>query len=378
MRRKLGYLDLRIIESLTIHGPRNLASVARKLDISSGRLRKRLKRLHSNIFLRFATNIYHTYLGLKKAVVFAEAEPGYEELLFKGLKTNDFWIFVSRCYGMNEGCFGIYTIPRGHENDFEQFYEELQKTGVARAVQVLWSTCFHSVNSICSWFEPESRNWDFHWNKWVEEVTIEETELPSTLVDPEEWPVKADEIDVFILKELEKDARISFVDLAKKLGVSPQLVGYHYRNHLEKRGLIESFNVSLYYFERAISDLLFFIFEFDDGENLAKFASSLLDKPFVRGLGKILRENALLGYIYLPRVEFANFINSLAKLIKMGHLKSYRYIIQHLRKASRQTISYEYFKAGSWIYDHQKHIENLHNMVRESVRGRNLEKLVDV
>ena len=89
MRQELDHLDLTIIESLATYGPRNLAKVARKLNMPPGTLRKRLKHLHSHIFLRFGINIYHTYLGLKKAVVFAETIPGYEDLLFKSLKTNE-------------------------------------------------------------------------------------------------------------------------------------------------------------------------------------------------------------------------------------------------------------------------------------------------
>lgn len=366
MQQKLDHLDLRIIENLAIYGPRNLANIARKLDMAPRTVRKRLKHLLSNIFLRFGINIYHTYLGLKKAVIFAEAIPGYEDLLFKSLKTNDFWIYISRCYGMNESCFAVYTIPKKHESDFEQFLEELQKMGVARNIRVFWSTCFQSVHSFCNWFDSKSENWDFQWNKWLQEIPAEGTELPYTLVDPEEWPIKGDEIDVFILKELEKDATISFVGLAKKLEMSPQLVRYHYRNHLKRRDLIESFSVSVYHFDISSSDRFFFIFRFDDRENLAKFASSMLDKPFVKVLGKILEENTLFGYIYLPKLEFTKFIDSLAKLIRLGLLKSYQYVIQHFGKASRQTISYEYFKDGSWVYDHKKHIENLHNLVKET------------
>ena len=365
MRQELDHLDLKIFESLATYGPRSLAKVARKVDMPAGTLRKRLKRLLSHIFLRLRINIYHTYLGLKKTVVFAEAFPGHEDLLFRSLKANDFWIYVSRCYGMNEGCFAVYTIPEGHENDFEQFLEEFQKMGVARNVRVFWSTCFQSVHSFCKWFDTKSGNWDFQWNKWLEEIPVEGTKLPYTLVDPEEWPIKGDEIDVFILKELEKDATISFVELAKKLKTSPQLVGYHYRNHLRKKGLIESFSVDVYHFDITGSDRFFFIFGFDNRQSLAQFASSLLDKPFARVVGKILGENALFGYIYLPKLEFAKFIDVLAKFIRMGYLKSYRYVIQHPGKASRETIPYQCFKDGAWIYDHGKYMRNLHELMKE-------------
>ncbi len=34
-------------------------------------------------------------------------------------------------------------------------------------------------------------------------------------------------------------------------------------------------------------------------------------------------------------------------------------MIQDLDKTVRQTISYEYFEKGSWIYEHDKHIQRL-------------------
>jgi DNA-binding Lrp family transcriptional regulator len=373
MVEKLDILDLRILEGLGVHGSRNVTDVARKLGIPTETMRKRLKRMPSRIFLRFYVNIYHTNLGLKKALVFAEAIPGYEDLLFSCLKANDFWMYVSRCYGMNEGCHGLYIIPKDHWSDFERFAYQLEKLGVARNVQIFWSTCFQSVHSRTNWFDEQSKNWAFQWDKWIEEIPNKDTKLPYTLIDPEDWPVRVDEIDVFILKEMEKNPRISLSDLAKMLGVSQQLVEYHYRKHVLERGLIESFDVFSFHFDTAISDMFVFIFKFDSMERLARFAKSLLDKPFVGGLGKILGENMMVADVYLPRLEFRNFIDALAKLIRNGLLQSYNYVILDLRKVQRQTISYEYFKDGSWIYDHNKHIQNL----KDLVEGTELEQGVD-
>jgi DNA-binding Lrp family transcriptional regulator len=287
------------------------------------------------------------------------------------MKTHDFWIAVARCYGMFEGCVGVYTIPKDHCAEFEQFLDEVKNLGVARSVEVFWSTCFQTVHSRCNWFDQKSENWNFDWDEWIKEIPTEGTVLPYTLVDPEDFPVKGDVLDVLILKEMEKDATIDFTDLAEKLGVSSQLVQYHYHNHVVRKGLIESFEVTAFHFGRTLSDFLFFIFKFDDGKKLAKFALSLVDKPFASGLGKILGENALFGYMYLPKSEFRRFLNALSKLVMLGFVKSYRYVIQDLEASSRQTISYEYFKSGSWIYDHKKHIQNLKRLgIERQVRHR--------
>jgi len=366
MPKRFDLLDVKILESLGIHGPRNITSIARKMGVPAETIRKRLKRIHSKNFLRTHVNIYHTNLGLKKAVVFAEAIPGYEDLLFESLKINNFWIYLSRCYGMNEGCLGIYTIPRNHCTDFKQFLSELGRLKVAREIDLYWSTCFQSVNLRCNWFDSASKSWNFRWDKWIEEMPTQTTRLPFTLVDPPDFPVEGDETDVLILKELEKDATVSFTKLAKMLGISPQLIRYHFYEHLVERKLIEGFEISVFPFDRAVSDMFYFVFKFDNGEKLAKFALSLMDKPFVHTLGKILEEYALIANLYMPKAEFRKFMDILSRLVKSGFLQSYFYVIQDLNKTLRQTISYEYFKNRGWIYEHEKHIKSIQDLVKRN------------
>lgn len=359
--QKFDTLDLRMMEGLGFYGPRNITKLARKLNIPAETLRKRLRRIRSKIFLY--TNVYCTNLGLKKAIVNVQAIPGREQLLFDCLKMNDFWMYVNRCYGFNEGCLGIYGIPQEHAHEFEDFIFELKKLRVSVDARILWSTCFQPIHARCNWFSSKEAEWVFPWDEWIDEIPTRTTELPYTLIDPPAFPVMADEIDVLILKELEKDPTVSLTDLAKMFGISQQLAEYHYRKHILARGLLESFDVLDFRFDIRASDMFFFFLTFGSWEKLARFASSLLDKPFALGLGKVLGEKGLIAHIYLPKLEFRNFVDSLSNLINMGFLESYNYVIQDLRKAQRQTISYEYFKNGDWIYDHKKHIQNLKDLV---------------
>jgi hypothetical protein len=117
-------------------------------------------------------------------------------------------------------------------------------------------------------------------------------------------------------------------------------------------------------FDRATSDMFFFIFKFGDSEKTGKFARSLLDKPFVFILGKILNENSLVSQICLPRHEFRNFIDALSKLARVNLLENYEYVLQDLRpgKWSRETIPYGLFKNGRWTYEHSQHVKALHDL----------------
>jgi len=376
MRNKLDLLDIRIVESLGEHGPRNISEIAKKLHVARGTVLARMRRMSSSFYLRMSANVYHTNIGLRKAVVFAKATPGNEDLLFNCMKVNKFYIYLSRCYGMFEGALGVYVIPKDQCTEFEQFIQEIKKLGIAQDADLSWSTCFHTVNRTTNWFDSTSEKWTFPWDEWIDEVRTEEAVLPYTLVDPEDFPMKADETDLFILKEMEKNAAIDLVDIARKLGRSLQILRYHYKEHVEKKGLLEVFQIFFLPFDQAVSDMLFFVFKFDDHEKLAKFARSLLDKPFVYIVGKILGQNALISQVYLPRQEFRRFVDSLSRLVRTGFLQNYDYVIQDLRpeKWSRATIPFEFFKDGSWTYDHNGHLKGLHDIVEKYSSDHDLTK----
>jgi DNA-binding Lrp family transcriptional regulator len=362
MPANLDSRDIEVLEGLAEYGPRNISKVARELDMPRGTVVSRIGRMSSLFFLNLGTTVYHTNLGLKKAVVFAKAIPGQEELLFNCLKVNKFYIYLSRCFGRFEGCVGIYVIPVEHAAEFKDFIEEVERMGVTKNIELFWSTCFHTVNLTRNWFDGEGGTWVFPWEEWLEEVSSADDELPYTLKDPEAFPLRADETDMFIIGELEKDATVSLASIARKLGTSLQNIRYHYETHVVKRGLIETFQMAILPFDRSTSDMLFFTFKFGDKQKMSKFARSLLNKPFVFILGKVLNENSLVSQIYLPRQEFRNFIDALSSLARAHLLESYDYVLQDLRvgKWSRETIPYQFFKNGAWIYKHSQHVQALH------------------
>lgn len=362
MRKRLTALDVRILQTLCDVGPRNLSKVARAAGISRKKLDSRLKRMQSNpkVFLRVLTDIYHTNLGLRKAVVVLEAEPGMEQLLFDCLLTNGFWLYVSRSYGMGEGCTAIYTIPIEHCKEFEEFIHEMKRSGIAKNVEIYWSTCFQGGRITADWFDSQNGDWVFRWDDWIREVQTQTIDLPYTLKEPKSYPILADETDIRMLMKLEKDATKSLTEIARSLGISRQLAHFHFKNHLIERNLIEGYQIfAMLYGDSAFVMVLFKI-SFHDYEKLAKFARSLLDKFFFIMSGKILGENAILMEVFLPTDEFRRFIDALSKLAKMKLIRSYKYAIQDLRVRHRQTISGEFFNGKSWIYDHKDQMEILH------------------
>jgi DNA-binding Lrp family transcriptional regulator len=363
---KIDETDVMILEGLSLLGPRNLSPIAEHLGMPPSTVRYRVKRMLSDSILFLHLNPYHTYMGLKKAIVFVEAAPGYEDVLLDCLRVNDFWLFLCRIYGPYEGCGGIWTVPKEKADDFEAFLQSLLNLGVAGSVEVNWSTCFEGVPVQSRWFSIEEKSWTFNWDEWTKEVETIEGDLPPTLVEPDDWPIKVDYEDLLIIKELEKDGRATLTDISKTLGIPLEKVKYHFREHVSKRGLIEGYQVEIYRFPSLASEYLFFKFEFDSHEKMAKFALSLHDKPFPFWLGKVLGENALMSHVYLPRREFRRFIEALSTLIKRGLLKRYHYVIEDMFKVWRETIPYEHFENGRWNYNNREQQNELKKLLEKN------------
>jgi DNA-binding Lrp family transcriptional regulator len=197
----------------------------------------------------------------------------------------------------------------------------------------------------------------------MRDVQMQKTDLPYTLMESKSYSICADEIDVQMLMKLEADATRSVKEIAEMLGISRQLAQFHYKEHLIARRLIEGYEVFVMRYGDSLSVMVYCVVSFHDYETFARFARSLLNKFFVITMGKVLGENALIVEVFLPIDEFRNFIDALSRLAKMKLVKSYRYAMQDLRIRSRQTFSAEFFKDGSWIYDHKKHMETLQQKV---------------
>jgi DNA-binding Lrp family transcriptional regulator len=360
---KLHSRDVKILEGLALYNPRNISKLAAKLNMPNASLRRRISYLRSHFSLLLLGSIYHTHIGLRKVVVFAESKPGYEEILYECLKANDYWLYVSQCIGVPK-CLAIYGIPRGKEKKFKEFLSRFEELNLACNIKSFWSTCFQNINVTSIWFDNSSEEWIFPWDSWLKEVLTNEGKLPYTLIDPDDYPQKADWIDIMILKELEKDCTIKFKELAKMLGISLQGVKYHFENHVIKEKMFEGPQIVAEHYKASSPDTYYFRFVFKNHKNLAKFACSLRDKPFARVMGKVYGDNQLFVQVYLPRQQLRNFTETLSKLVRTGFLDTYEYVILDLTKTKRETIPYQFFKDNHWLYDHEMFLTKLQSTVK--------------
>ena len=362
---KLDYKDLLLVESLGEYGPRNILRIAKKLGMPESSIRYRIKRLKEKGLLYMHANVYHTNIGLKKGVVFVDANPRYRQHIHRFIDANDYWIQMDYIHGRKEGVYVLFTVPDENFDKLRSFLNELVKTEVILDYELFESTCYHRVNPRTNWYDVENKKWRFEWSRLISDVENESTELPVTLRDPKGFPILADETDVFILKELEKDPTISFRELGMKIGTTPQNIKYHYDHHIIGNFLLEDYTIFIARYDPKTSVILHFILDFPNSKMLAKTANAFMKRPFSEIMGKILRQNKLILFSYIPITEYANMLETMNYMAEMGYITRYKYYIAlPTEKGHRETIPYKLFRDKHWLYKHEEYIDRIYEVFR--------------
>jgi hypothetical protein len=301
-------------------------------------------------------------LGLQRAVVFLEANTGYENDILNYSKIHDYWVFQCSIYGRFDGCAGFWNIPIGDEEKFIEFFNTLVELGVVRDYHLHWTTDPQYPGISSKWYRIQDKTWFYNWDEFFTEVSTEDGEnISEILRDPIEYTPKIDTTDLQIIKELEKNAKLTLPEISKLLDIPLSKIKYHYNEHIIKKGLISGYQVEIYRFPFPLCEILFFIFDFDNSRDMNNFISAFIDKPIAINISKIIGQNSFVSQVYLPKWELRNFIKLLSRLTKLGYMKRYWYYIQDMYESWRVTIPIEKYDDG-WAYKHEKYIDLIKKM----------------
>jgi len=362
MLRYLKMLDVtnaKILEGLGKHGPRNILALAKSIGLPPTTVAFRVKKLMKEGLLETRTNLDYSRLGLMKAVLIAESKPGQKKKLRQVIDNLDYWTYLVRCYGKYDGYYAIFAFPSAHKKELEEYLDIAAELKYLSRYIIYWTTNFTEVAPNFDWFDFKSKSWNFQWKHWIEEIQNASEKLAKELMDPESYPIRADETDVFILKELEKDGTAKFTELAEVANMTPQGVRYRYNKHIVGRDLLTDYEVATLPYPLPTSEMCSFIIDFEKEEKLAKFVNSLQRKPFIFSYAKAIGRNSIVVHTYTPKTEFSKFLDSMNRVTEKKLTRSFLYVTLDGASSQRQTISYEFFRENQWAYPHEEKLEML-------------------
>jgi DNA-binding Lrp family transcriptional regulator len=363
VERQLDPTNAKILSAMWRFSPRNLLRVSRQTKIPFTSVYHRVAKLEAKNG-RIAYLIpRNSKLGLVRTVAFVTSRAGSEEHVTRALKIPNLW----RCINPCEGTFthlSVHTVPINHVKDFKGYFRELVDSGLITRFRLIETGDYVPNFPDFKYYDTHRRVWTFPWSRWI--LLLKRGKPIRQMQDPEDYPLLADLKDMIIVKELEKNARKSFADLAPMLGITLQGVKYRYDRRLVPSGIVQYFDYDVRCYPVEISACHEVMLEFTTTEIMNKFFSFIDELFFVVGVGKVVRRNTLIARTYLPQSQVANMFAFFSEMAKSSMISAYSSVRLDLVGRETQTISYELFEdERGWTVDFRHCISELHELAKE-------------
>jgi DNA-binding Lrp family transcriptional regulator len=359
--KKLDKTNVKILSAMWKYGPRNLLEVSRRTGIPFTSVYHRVAKLETKSKRIAALIPRVSALGLARVVVLVSANPGCEAKVTDALKVPNYWRSVNRCEGVFTH-FSVQLIPAKFLKQFRQYMARLQELGLIAKPTIIPTGEYvpNFPNFDC--YNPANNEWTFKWSHWLKAMGKKPTE---TIDDPEDYDIRVDKKDMLIVKELEKNGRKSFAELAPLLGISLQGVKYHYDKKLVPTGVVKYFGFDVWPYPEEVSAHHEILLNFKNPLDMNRFYSLARELFFVLGITKVLNQNELIVRTYTLQNLVPDLLNFLSTMAQEGHLESYAAIRQNFVDKDLRTIPYElYDERVGWVFNRKKYFAELSKLAR--------------
>jgi DNA-binding Lrp family transcriptional regulator len=367
--KQLDRTNVKILSTMWKYGPRNLLEVSRRTGIPFTSVYHRVAKLEAKSKRVAALIPQVSALGLERVLVLVAANPGREDKVTAALKLPKYWCSVNRCEGVFTH-FSVQLVPTKFLKQFKQYVKRLQELDLVSKHTIISTGEYIPNFPNFGYYSPSNNEWTFQWGTWLAALKKKPTQA---IEDPESYAIRADEKDMLIVKELEKNGRKSFAELAPLLGISLQGVKYHYDKKLIPSGIVKYFGFDVLPFPKEVSAYHEILLNFRSSQDMNRFFSLMRELFFVLGVCKVLNRTELVVRTYILQNLVPSLFTFLSEMAKQGHLESYSTIRQNFVDSEVQTIPYElYSEDEGWDFNLKKSLVELSKLARTATIRRHV------
>ncbi len=359
--KQLDRTNIKILTAMRKFGPRNLLEVSRRTRIPFTSVYHRVAKLESKSkrFVSLAPQI--SKLGLVSVFVLVTSNPGAEDKVTQALKIPNLWRSINRC----EGSFthiSVNYVPAKFLGQFRTYVRRLSELKLVAQSKIILTGGYIPNFPNFEYYDPVRNQWTFQWGRWLAALR----KKPSRVIeDPANYAALVDKNDLLIVKELQKNGRRSFAELAPILGMTLQGVKYHYDRKLVPTGIVKHFAFDVLPYPEEVSAYHEIQLDFVSSRAMNSFYSLIDELFFVVGVAKVLRKNALMVRTYTLENHVSNLFAFLSQMARAEVVESYSSVRQDFTGREVQTISYELFQnEKGWTFDLEKSLSELSKLAK--------------
>jgi len=266
------YID--ILNAMYIYGPRNLSEIARRLNIPKRTVHERFKKLREK-YLKIHLNIDLHKIGMVNTILFLVPTSNKFNIAKKILLKHDFLHKIYMCLGEYTGFYAVFNLPVENISDFEDYLEYLLSRDIIESRMTYYAYDFIYVKPSFSLLNENKHAWLIDFDEILEEEIVEKNFLPKEI---DKFRIEGDNIDMYIINFLQRDATQKFSEIFIGKNFSRSLVKYHFDKHVRK--IIKDYFFKFNPFSTDYINILARI-QFGDKKSMNNFLSKLIRTPFL-------------------------------------------------------------------------------------------------
>ena len=336
-----------IVEAIKSVGPRNCSLISRMTGIPIETVRYKIKKQLMKKGIAFHAVVDYELLGLERYWVtmdfsetFRSRAPQILDALSKFGLT--FYIRVLP-YSSYET---MIAIPAGGLEKYKEIIGHMASAGVLNMYHVEPLDWVHCVSLRPEYYDFERGVWDFDWSSLVP-MTIR----PNPLQRVPDGETKPDMMDLFILSEMQVSSLTHLTTIAKKLGVGPKTLRYHYVQHVTKDSLLAGYAVRWNGLSRTAGSLVILLVRLMDvgSDSVSDLEKVFFELPFTWQQAYSQRGKVYTAILSLPSDQYVNTLSYLASALPQFRGKTETLVLDN-KYAMSYTIPYEMFDPDKgWI-----------------------------
>jgi DNA-binding Lrp family transcriptional regulator len=361
--KQLDPVNIKILWTMSRLGPRNLLKTARRAGMPFSSVYRRIEGMEAKSG-RVAYLIPQlSRIGMTRVVVLIAAKTGYEEEVRMALKIPNLWRSVNSC----EGHFtyhSVHAVPVKYLREFTAYMRRLSKLGFVTRMKLIRTGEQYPNFPDFEYYNSKKNEWTLPWGKWLSQ--LRKIAPSKEELDPRDYPTLADKRDLIIVKELEKNARKSFADIAAVLGISLQAVKQRYDNKLVRNGIVKNYAFEVYAYPVEVSAYHEIMLEFASELALRRFIAIRSKLFFLLGSSKVINQNILMIRTCILESQVVNLFKFFSEMGKARMLKSYSAVRMSFVNRETQSISYELFDDfKGWAFDLRHSLNELQKVTKQ-------------
>ncbi len=338
---------VKIVEAIKSVGPRNCSLISRMTGIPIETVRYKIKKQLMKKGIAFHAVVDYELLGLERYWVtmdFSEKFRGQAPRILDILSKFGLTFYTRVLpYSSYET---MIAVPPGGLEGYKEILTHMISAGLLSTYQIEGLDWVHCVSLRPEYYDFERGVWNFDWSSLVP-MTIR----PNPLQRVPDGKTKPDMMDLFILSEMQISSLAHLTTIARRLGVGPKTLRYHYIQHVMKDNLLAGFAVRWNGLSRASSSLVILLVRVTDvgPEAISDVERVFFELPFTWQQAYSQKERTSIAILSLPSDQYVSTLSYLASALPRFRGKTETLVLDN-KFAMSYTIPYEMFDPDKgWI-----------------------------